>query len=446
LHRDLKPANVLIDLAGRAFVTDFGLAAHEGLAVKAAGTPAYMAPESLMGKSATTGADIWGLGAILYELLSGHTPFEGSPEEITRRANNESPAPLTGVPLDLAAVCQHCLEKDPIHRYATAGELAADLKHFLAGEPVSVRPRGRRERAFDFCARHPWIAALAPLLVVASVYGGIATLYAGFTAASRDRAEQTAFHAADFAARRAAEVTALQFDRYKAAVEAAGRDPRVVRAALHPDSGEPSEICAGLLAEQDAPSAGPFSHWFMFDRSGKMIGRSTPAESMGRVYAFRDYYQGAEALEKQGRHVAYVSRTYRSEGDNIFEISISFTIHDDAGHPIGLINGAISTGSVLGSIQFDDRDMAGLTAALIAPRDRERLPGVIDREPVFIMHSGLGLGHVVPARTREMLDADIASGGYMRVVPVRGTPFSVLVRVAFGGSPAPARPLQTSSP
>jgi serine/threonine-protein kinase len=309
-----------------------------------------------------------------------------------------------------------------------------------------VRPRGRRERAFDFCARHPWIAALASLLVVASVYGGVATLYAGFTGIARDHAEQAAFRAADFAAHRAAEVTALQFDRYKAAVEAAGRDPRVVRAALRPDSEDPSEACADLLAEHDGPSAGPFSHWFMFDVNGKMIGRSTPADSMGRVYAFRDYYKGAGELEKQGRRVAYVSRTYRSEGNGIFEVSISFTVHDEADRPIGLIVGALSTGSVLGSIQFDDRDMAGLTAALIAPRDRERSPDVIDREPVFIMHSGLGLGHVVPAHTKEMLDADLAGGGYMRVIPVRGTPFSVLVRVAFSEASAPAEPLQTSLP
>jgi hypothetical protein len=153
LHRDLKPSNVLLDAAGEPFVADFGLVKRlgtdEGMTATGAalGTPAYMAPEQAEGISAavTTLADVYALGAILYEILTGRPPFRGETAlDTLRQVREAKPEPPSQAnpraDASLAAVCLKCLEKDPARRYATAGELADDLDRWLAGEPVLARP------------------------------------------------------------------------------------------------------------------------------------------------------------------------------------------------------------------------------------------------------------------------------------------------------------------
>ncbi len=453
LHRDLKPANVLVDREARVFVTDFGVAAREGLVTGYAGTPGYMAPEVLRGYMApevlrgepgvaTTMADVWGAGAILYELLAGRPPFEASSlEELEGRVTNEPPPALEGVPADLAAVCLHCLEKEPSRRYASCGELAADLARFLAGDDVTPNPLGPVNRALRRAKRHPLITAIVTLLFLATLYASAATLYAAATRASRDRAQQAALNAADFAARRAADLAALQFDRYKAVVEAAGRDPRVARAAADPASTDAANICARLLAEHGAPAGDPFSVWLLFDVEGRLICRAPKGvhATAGRSYTFRDYYRGVKALADEGRRAAYVSRAFSSEGDDVYVIAIAYPVHDDADRWVGIVGGVLTTGSALGSIVLDDEGREDLTASLLAPRDRERSPGVIDPAPVFILHRALRRGEALPAHADEPPDTDLEAGALMRVVPVRGTPFSVVVRVAVGSPPARER-------
>lgn len=152
VHRDIKPSNVLFDEVGEPKVTDFGLAKRDAgcdlTATNAVmGTPAYMAPEQAAGRTKFVGpaADVYALGVVLYECLTGRVPFAADdPWSVVRQVIEDAPEPVRkrapDVPRDLELICLKCLEKDPRARYPTAAALADDLRRFTAGEPVSVRP------------------------------------------------------------------------------------------------------------------------------------------------------------------------------------------------------------------------------------------------------------------------------------------------------------------
>jgi tetratricopeptide (TPR) repeat protein len=182
LHRDLKPSNVLLDEQGRPYVTDFGLAkrfdADSGLTQSEAvvGTPSYMAPELASGgaKRATVAADVYGMGAILYELLSGRPPFQAdTPLETLRRVREQEPSSVRSlnprVARDLETVCLTCLAKDPRRRYGSAEALADDLERWLAGEPIRVRRTWAATRLWRWSRRRPAAAALVAVVVAATL-------------------------------------------------------------------------------------------------------------------------------------------------------------------------------------------------------------------------------------------------------------------------------------
>jgi non-specific serine/threonine protein kinase/serine/threonine-protein kinase len=183
IHRDLKPDNVLVAADGVPKLTDFGLAKHlaedHGCTQSGAilGTPSYMAPEQAAGGTKDVGpaADVYALGALLYHLLAGRAPFKGaSVRETIEQVSTRDPVPPSrlqpNLPRDLETITLKCLEKTPQRRYASPDALAADLRRFLAGEPIQARPVGRVERFLRWRRRNPGIFRLTAALAV--VVGG----------------------------------------------------------------------------------------------------------------------------------------------------------------------------------------------------------------------------------------------------------------------------------
>lgn len=186
LHRDLKPANILLTRDGQPKISDFGLAKNVDAESSGAtndgtimGSPSYMPPEQARGEnsSMTPRSDLYSLGAILYQMLTARPPFvaERPLDTVLQVINNEPVAPRDlqpGVPVDLETICMKAMQKDPISRYASCAELAADLRRFINDEPILARPVSRLERLVRWCKRNPRVA----------IPSGLASLFIFITA------------------------------------------------------------------------------------------------------------------------------------------------------------------------------------------------------------------------------------------------------------------------
>jgi serine/threonine protein kinase len=202
LHRDLKPSNVLVDSQGTRLVTDFGLAKRmasgDGSITETGqvlGTPKYMAPEQAAGrKDLTVAADVYSLGVILYERLTGQTPFSGDNALTLLRQAREAvpPRPSTirsGLDRDLETVVLRCLEKEAGRRYPSAEALADDLDRWLRGEPIQARPVGQVERLWRWCKRNPAISSLTVAVAASLVIGIVISTFFAVLASRRAQAE-----------------------------------------------------------------------------------------------------------------------------------------------------------------------------------------------------------------------------------------------------------------
>src|SRR5436190_5220427 len=186
LHRDLKPGNILLDGRGEPMVADFGLAKWlepTGRLTRTPsifGTPGYIAPEQVNGSDTklTSAADVYGLGAVLFDLLTGRPPFTGEHALKTIQQAAEKPAPklrtlAPALDRDLETICAKCLERDPLARYRSAGELADDLEHWLLGRSIVARPVSPPVHLWRWVRRNPLVAQMAALLLVMATAVGV---------------------------------------------------------------------------------------------------------------------------------------------------------------------------------------------------------------------------------------------------------------------------------
>jgi tetratricopeptide (TPR) repeat protein/tRNA A-37 threonylcarbamoyl transferase component Bud32 len=217
IHRDVKPSNIMMATDGTPKIMDFGLAKREAGQTtvtedgQVLGTPAYMSPEQARGEGHQVDgrSDVYSLGVILYQMLTGELPFRGNTRMLLHQVLTEEPrAPRSlnhHIPRDLETICLHAMAKDPKRRYATAGALAEDLERFLGGESIRARPVGRVERSWQWSKRNPAVSGLAAAVVVCLLAGTtFSSLYAIDARREKKRADDKAEKAtaAEAAARR----------------------------------------------------------------------------------------------------------------------------------------------------------------------------------------------------------------------------------------------------
>jgi eukaryotic-like serine/threonine-protein kinase len=377
VHRDLKPANILLDSTGRPFVGDFGVSRRLGQAPRhhrntvagaLVGTPGYMAPEQAggFGGDLTIAVDVWGLGAVLYELMCSEPPFcAESPAAFVRLLLDEDPVQLRNKPvgysLDLETVCLTCLEKPPERRYASALDLALDLERVAAGEPIQARRSSAWQRALRFCRRYP---ARAGAAASAAVF--VAALAVGSTLAARAQERELSddtLHTNAWVARAVAGAVHFEMQKLADIVAEAAQDP-TLQLALE----------ASRVASFAPPLQQPFDSFLFLDERGICRGR-WPAnpQLIGRDLSFRNYFREAS---QQVRSQGVVSPAYLSEVDGTVRFAVSAPVWL-AQRRVGVLVGSLASDSTLGALSLHQNDQGAgrnaRTAILLARHGAERV-------------------------------------------------------------------------
>ncbi len=399
LHCDLKPANILLDEEGTPYISDFGLAKRMGENAKylptsaVGGSPGYMAPEQVVGGELTTATDVYGLGAILYALLTGRPPFQGQTLlETLKKVREASPQPPSRhnskVDRDLEAICLRCLDKDKEQRYASAKGVARDLGRYLAGDEPDARLWNRRERTVRWCRRNPVAAGMISAVVFISIL--TLAMAISISEARKDAQLREALQSNSFAARDLARTALLQLRDLRDAAEEAARDGTFSELLRkQSDSGLQhylERIC----------SAGPipFASCTVLNANGIQLARvgdvGTPLKY---DFSWRDYFRGArDHRGLQGRSIVHVSRVYRSKIDDFFKLAISVPVLDSERQFLGAVTTAVTTDAAIGGVILEDPRRKVAVIALRDIDDPESDFQSLPSKAVVVFHPGYHRG------------------------------------------------------
>ena len=373
LHRDIKPANIMLGKFGEVVVLDWGLAARidrddrarqsgeesivmPTIALDSApaakrgisGTPAYMSPEQHDGAAPVGPAsDVYGLGATLYHLLTGSPPYDGDVAAIREKVLAGSLAPPSrvkrGVSRAIEAVCMKAMARDPVDRYETPLELAHDIDAYLADNPVSAFSEPLLRRLARWTRRHRTITQLAVgSLAVLLVGAAVTSVLLRKVAHDEYRSRQTALR---LAARLAASTAALQIDSRWRILEYEADNNRLVRAMLEAE-GQPVDPAAGrkpwgaIQAAVDEIAANTKNtvdaeSWTVCDAEGVQVARAPLADTIGRDFAWRNYFHGGPHDLEPGATATPItevhrSTVYRSDSTGKLKVAFSAPIWSDA--------------------------------------------------------------------------------------------------------------------
>jgi serine/threonine-protein kinase len=414
LHRDLKPLNILLDEKGTPYVADFGIAKDEqDLLTRRDGVPgtlAYMAPEHLDGHT-TARSDVYGLGVILYELLTGLQPFRGrTAGEIQRQIRESSPrnprAIAPHVERDLSVIVMRTLEKDPELRYGSAEELAKELRRYLNDEPIDMV--GPARQAWRWCLRH---SVASGAVVAAASFLLMMTFGAVSIARSLEASKRAQIQDGNRVIAWLVAGSVLSYLRNLGEdVRGAAESDEVVQALdpAAPDKDHPVDVCAHLHQRHAAQS--PHS-WFLAYQDGSVRCFFSPRaqarsghspwpefDFTDKKYDFRDYFIGVRGLAEKGLRRAYVSHAFLAEADNFYQSTIAAPVYARDGKWLGLVVAAIATTATLGNLPPEDKQH---TFVLAAPRGRDRDTPSLPDPPEYLV-----LRHPAYANYREAITLD----------------------------------------
>lgn len=358
VHRDIKPDNIMLGKYGETLVVDWGLAlpvdrddsakasgeetlmpssgtgSSSGSSGGPVGTPAYMSPEQANGAVVRPASDIFSLGATLYKLLTGRAPYSGeSVHDVVTKARYGSFTPLRQfdrrIPRPLAAICQKALAVDPAQRYITALELAEDLERYLADEPTVAYQEGLSERLGRWTRQHRvWTQAILTALVVVSLVVTLSAVLLRRSAYSerdaRTLAEATQKDSLQLAAEFVAKAVGQDLQSRWLILEREAADPDLAARllALESDQADPALGDRDLqlwLSDRMSQyeSTAPARSWSVFDHQGTCLGRYPKSDTIGKNFAYRDYFhgQGRDLDPAQKHRLAPTTRPHRS---NVF--------------------------------------------------------------------------------------------------------------------------------
>ena len=416
MHRDLKPENVLMEESGRPLVGDFGVAKgvsdeEPALTSTVVGSLAFMSPEQAGAtqEAVTTASDVYALGAILYQLLTGRLPRRAENlDELIESFRNQQPiAPRRHRPSispDLDAVCMKALAADTKLRYPTAAALAQDLRMLQAGEAPRWLAGGVAKRAGRWFFRHPWafvtVGGGAVLLALANV--------AELRRSRSQEAElqQVVLKTNGVLAKAQAQATLAVFEKHAASLlQAAARLPlehylqRPVRSDPPPDA----ELAVPGFDRAFVVGCDGFVRAHSFDASVRVNAPRAPPGYHQTNFAFRDYFRGAQLLAERGFRQVYLSRAFQSRWGQHFSFAFTTPIYVSGDKSLscppgsewaGVFAGAKSVSSTLGEVQIADLGGSGHQTALFGPRDRESATDPRPPETDFhvIAHDKLPIG------------------------------------------------------